>query len=145
MTRIYLAGSSSELAVIRHWRDMLAEVPGIEPVCPWVEAVEAEGEGNPRGASDIMRAKWSRDDMTALDTCDLVWWLMEPGGKSEGAALEVGYKLGRTAGSWRPGTSDRLVVSGDTRRSIFPALGREYDTHGGAFLFIADWFGVGRP
>ena len=133
--RLYLAASSAELDRARLWRDRCVSA-GIEVVSTWIESVLRVGASNPRDASRDQRTVWAR---TCLDEIERLrredaFWLLWPTVKTEtGALIELGYMLG----AWcQPGPWHHILISGDTKRSIFCALGREYATDEEAFAAI---------
>lgn len=125
MTRIYLAASSRELERAKHWAERL-EREGFELTAKWWEDVEAEVDANP--TDHDARIKYARKDVFAVARADFLWLLVPPHGvHSHGAFLEYGLALGGEA---------RRVASGDTKRSIFLALGEEFETDEEAFWFL---------
>lgn len=133
--KLYLAASSAEIDRARHWRDRCVAA-GIEVVSTWIESVLRVGESNPREASRDQRSVWARTCLQEIETLhrEDAFWFLWPTVKTEtGALVELGYMLG----AWcQPGPRHRIIISGDTKRSIFCALGREYATDESAFVAI---------
>jgi len=124
--RVYIAAASTaeEIARALHWRTELEEV-GIEVVSTWTVVVGQTGAGNPREASTVDRGNWSRQDLSELIRADILWLLAPPAGmQTRGAWVELGYAYAESL---------LIVSSGDTRQSIFTALGSEYETDEDAF------------
>src|SRR4051812_33663234 len=126
---VYIAASPSDLERVDHWTARLAAA-GIVVVSTWPAVVRAAGAGNPRDATKEQRASWAAADLLEVGGADLVW-LLVPAKPSFGAGFECGYA---SHGPVRAG----LVSSGDTRSSIFTALGHEFDTDEEAFAWIVE-------
>jgi hypothetical protein len=121
-------GSDTELARAKRWTDRLARVPGVEVISTWLEVVAAEGAGNPRSASREQRVEWSSNDIKELLAANLVWFLVPPvATPTRGAWFEFG--TAEQAGL-------HVIVSGDTRQSIFCALAGEFEDDIDAFIEI---------
>jgi nucleoside 2-deoxyribosyltransferase len=97
----------------------LLRADGFIVTCTWPEVVAATpGGSNPRDASDTDRRSWSVTDLDEIDASDAVLFLVpEPPLTTRGAWFESGYAY---AGD------KHLVFSGDTKQSVFCALGHEY-------------------
>lgn len=99
----------------------------ITVTCTWPEIVAATpGGANPRAATDVDRAAWSAQDLKEIDAADAVWFLVPtPPATTRGAWFEVGYAHAK---------GKRVVFSGDTKQSVFCALGHEFVTDEAALL-----------
>lgn len=116
--KLYIAGSSAEIERARAWHE-LARAEGFEVLSTWVEVITQVGEGNPRDATVDARSGWSAEDLRQVANADVVWFLVPPKGKeTRGAWLEIGFALAQQI---------PLFCSGDTKQSIFCALGREFE------------------
>lgn len=124
---MYLAGSSQDVNRCRHWHMQLVGA-GVEVVSTWIDSVAAVGNANPRGATAEARTGWSRTCLEQIGDADVLWFLVPPPDRRTcGAWVELGYALGCDL---------RVICSGDTRQSIFTALGDEYATDADAFWAI---------
>jgi nucleoside 2-deoxyribosyltransferase len=125
--KVYLSGSSvpSEIERVTRWHNRLTKA-GIHVVSTWPAVIAASGNvGNPRAASNEQRRTWSRVDLNEVRLADALWFLVpETGTPTRGAWLEFGvaHELGKP-----------VISSGDTRQSIFTALGDEFETDEDAF------------
>lgn len=119
--RVYIAAASSPDQIERA-RAMAARCRdlGIEVVSTWTDVIASVGVANPREATTDQRRQWSAQDLWEVARAHALWLLFPPAGQTSfGAGVELGSAYARA----------RLIVSsGDTRRSIFPALGMEYAT-----------------
>jgi hypothetical protein len=95
------------------------EAEGIFVTSGWVEKVREVGLPNPREASVDDRADWASGDLFGVDEADVLWFLVPQEAPARGAYLEAGYALA---------LGHHVVFSGDTKQSIFCALGSEYPT-----------------
>lgn len=129
--RIYLAGSSAELDRCRLW-DQRLRTAGIEVVSTWIANVLAVGEANPRDATREQRAAWAREDLEQIGHADHLWVLWPE--RLSAALIEFGFVLGSVPLTWR--IDGQISISGDTKRSIFCALGREYPSDEAAFAAL---------
>lgn len=139
--RLYIGGSSSDLARIRRWmaevqkftasETAIAMAPGIELTHNWIASIEKVGAPNPRAASPLDRAAWAAEDLEGVREADLLWILMPPG-MSDGAMWEAGYAdaLGM----------DIFISGPDTERSIFTARARCFETDEQAFNCLVDTY-----
>jgi len=125
--KVYLAGSTQDIERAKRWRDALVSA-GVEVVSTWIEVVEKVGSGNPQDATKVQRADWSTTDLAEVASADVLWLLVPPADKAaRGAWLEFGYAVERRI---------TLISSGDTRQSIFTAMGIELETDEDAFYLI---------
>jgi len=135
--KIYLAGSSdpAQMERVKLWSARLTEA-GWQVVSTWVANIERAGAGNPRNASQDLRRRWSSNCLAEVRRADALWLLVPPPDvATAGAWVELGtaYESART-----------IVCSGDTRRSIFTALGHEEEHDEDAFRWLQAAFDV-RP
>lgn len=101
---------------------------GFTVTSTWPEVIAKVGESNPRDASALERREWSVQDLTEVDDADALWFLVpEPPVVTRGAWVEAGYAYER---------SKHLVFSGDTRQSVFCALGHEFETDEAALAHL---------
>lgn len=124
--KVYVAGASapSEILKVEHWSERLVSA-GADVVSTWVANVRKEGSGNPRTAQTVDRRTWSGTDLAEVTSAQLYWLLVPPPEvPTRGAWVEVG---------WAYALAKVIVFSGDTRQSIFCALGDEYEEHETAF------------
>lgn len=111
---------------------------GVAVTCTWPEVVAATpGGSNPRDASDADRRAWSAQDLAEIDAADAVWFLAPtPPATTRGAWFEAGYAFAK---------GKRLVFSGDTRQSVFCALGSEMPSDAAAFASLLEIAELLRP
>jgi nucleoside 2-deoxyribosyltransferase len=115
---VYVAGSAGVESIARVTAAIkLLQANGFAVTCTWPEVVAQVGNANPRDASTVERRGWSTQDLREIDDADAVWFLVpEPPLTTRGAWFEAGYAY----------ASDKhLVFSGDTKQSVFCALGHE--------------------
>lgn len=94
----------------------------------WPTVIRASGlEGNPRDVSREQRRAWTEADLVGVFRADLVWFLVHDSAPARGAYFETGYARG---------LGKLLVFSGDTKQSIFSAIGDEYAKDLDAFAAI---------
>lgn len=124
--RVYIAAASTpdQIERVATWANRLTKA-GIVVVSTWPATVTAVGAGNPRDASVDQRRQWSAQDLTEVARAEALWMMCPPaGGATRGAWVELGCAYTRAL---------LIVSSGDTRQTIFTALGVEYDTDEDAF------------
>jgi hypothetical protein len=127
MTTVYIAASSADIDRAEHWRDRLIAA-GVHVTSTWMANVSRVGAGNPRDASDAQRAVWARQRLIEVVESDVLWLLVSPDGtETVGAWWEAG--AASVSDVW-------IVASGDTKRSIFTALGDEYADDDTAFAAV---------
>lgn len=133
---VYIAASSSEIDRVLNWSAAL-RYAGVRVVSTWPETIALVGDANPRDATRQQRREWVRQDLAEVDNSRLVWFLVPPIDKpTRGAWVELGYNLG--AWTWDSKGETRLVCSGDTKQSIFCALGEEFASDEEAFAWIVE-------
>lgn len=127
MYKIYISAASTpdQIGRVATWARRLKEA-NVEVVSTWPETVAAAaGVGNPRGAETRQRRQWSWIDLAEVGSADALWFMVPPADvQTRGAWVELGVAY--THGI-------RIVSSGDTKQSIFTALGEEYETDEEAF------------
>lgn len=127
--RVYVAGASAEIDRAEHVAQRLREV-GVEVASTWMAVVREAGDGNPRDATKEQRAKWAWSDLREVSASEVLLVLIPSGPASFGSGVEFGFAF-RSAYA-------RIVFSGDTKRSIFCALGEEYDSDDEAIAAIME-------
>jgi nucleoside 2-deoxyribosyltransferase len=134
---VYLAGSTATLAEIdraRTWRTALL-AHGIVVTSTWVEKVAAAANvGNPRDKSPLQRCSIAATCLREVSSAGVFWGLVPPiDAPTRGKWIEAGYAhaLGRP-----------LVFSGDTKQSVFCALGDEDESDEDAFRRVLGLCGV---
>lgn len=116
--KTYVAGASVEVAraerAIKAARDL-----GMTITFDWTVPVRAHGVGKEGSLTQEERAKHARDDLAAVEACELFWYLLpDPMVRSEGAAVEFGY----AQGLMRAGVGPKIVLlSGSRDGRIFCA------------------------
>lgn len=136
---IYVAASSDERERAKKWVDKLKLYPSVFRITSkWIETIEGEqhGVGNPRDASDANRRRWALDNLRQVSAADVVWFLVPAHSPGRGGYYEAGWMHGETR------DAARLIFSGDTKQSVFCALGREFATDEEAFKFICNEMGL---
>lgn len=127
--KIYIAASSSDLERVDRCAAG-AHAAGLLVVSTWPVTVRKVGNANPRDAVRGDRCKWALEDLAELQLADVVWFLVPPVSQpTRGAWIEMGYAIHAGKG---------LVASGDTKQSIFTALGAEFHTDDAALAFLID-------
>lgn len=121
--KVYIAGSSDDLPRVKAAM-AAATAAGLTVVSTWVGHVEKAGDGNPRWATNEQRWRWASTDLDGVGDSDVIWLLFAP---KFGAGAEWGYA--RAMGKIQ-------ITSGDTKRSIFCALGHEFETDEAALAFL---------
>ena len=117
--RVYVAASASPDEAPRVASAIAAlRAHGFVVTCTWPEVVAATGDANPRDASNVDRRGWSTSDLNEIDAADALWFLVpNPPAMTRGAWFEAGYAYS---------SHKHLVFSGDTKQSVFCALGIEF-------------------
>jgi nucleoside 2-deoxyribosyltransferase len=132
VAKVYIAGSSYETERAERATAALLE-RGVHVTATWPRVVRTVGSPNPRGATVSDRFRWSVDDLAQVRDADLLWFLVPPIAPAEahtrGGWVEVGYALG---------LGKLVIFSGDTKQSIFCALGYEVIDDTDALRVIAD-------
>lgn len=122
--KVYVAGSSQDTNRVRFWIERL-KANNVEVVSTWVDVIDKVGLANPYDATVVQRQEWSELDLAEVMSADVVWVLVPPPTYStKGAWVEAGFSYAK---------DKRLIFSGDTKQSIFCALGEEYVHDDAAF------------
>lgn len=130
---VYLAGSSAETERIERWASKLREA-GVTPLCSWITAVAQSG-GNPRDAPTKQRRLWAASNLTEVAQADAVWFLVPTyPAVTRGAWFEAGFAHA---------FAKQVLFSGDTKQSVFCALGAEYAEDEDAFQAVLGWVQAG--
>ncbi len=136
--RIYLAGSSNELDLCAGYMDRL-RAAGHTITVDWVANIREvaakngfDNSANPREASEVDRQKWSFDDLSGVESADLIWLLVpQVGGK--GCWVELGYAIAMVRfadATARVRDKHTIVVSGDYKTCIFTSRAdAQFETH----------------
>ncbi len=126
---VYVAGAASPDAAPRVAAATWAlRAAGFVVTCTWPEIVAKVGNANPRDASVGDRRGWSTQDLTEIDAADAVLFLVPaPPATTRGAWFEAGYAYSE---------KKHLVFAGDTKQSVFCALGHECVTDAGALKLL---------
>lgn len=127
---VYVSGASTpdETQRVLRWSERLTAA-GITVVSKWPAVIaSAGGVANPRDATEEQRRIWSAQDLAEVSRAHALWLMCPPVGTStRGAWVELGVAHSRAA---------LIVSSGDTRQSIFTALGTECADDAEAFGVI---------
>lgn len=138
--RIYVAGSSAEMARAEKWMARLRQA-GIDVTSSWPDVIRKVGEANPMHVSRNQRAKWAATDLAEIEHSNVFWLLLPEGQPSVGAYTELGFAtmLALDAVSARragvPGAFFKLVCSG-VETSIFTAVADHFPSDNDAFGFL---------
>lgn len=117
--KVYIAAASAEIERAERVAGKLAAA-GIQITSSWMRQVRRAGAANPREASSGQRRTLAVGCLSEVGDSDVVLLLMPPvGTETIGAYWEAGYARSLSA---------RIILSGDTKRSVFSALGEEYET-----------------
>jgi nucleoside 2-deoxyribosyltransferase len=102
---------------------------GFVVTCSWPEVVaNTAGGANPRNASHDERRTWTTQDLLEIDQADALWFLVpSTPTTTRGAWFEAGYAYA---------SNKYLVFSGDTKQSVFCALGYEFSTDDAALRHL---------
>lgn len=131
--RVYIAGSSkpTERARAKRWHTSLRKL-GVEVTSTWIESVEKHGAGNPREMSISEREACARSCIDGVRAADLLWLLVPPlEAPSRGAWFELGLMYEASSRAL-----PSMICSGDTKQSIFCALGQECIDDAEAFVEV---------
>jgi hypothetical protein len=137
--KVYVAASSAEIERAKRWRDRLRQA-GVDAMASWIDSIEQAGAANPDSWPPVQRRRVALECLSEAATALTVWFLVPPKAypdlATRGAWAEIGFAYGGAR---------QLVFSGDTRQSVFCALGAEYSTDEEAFARILSSFGLGEP
>lgn len=113
---VYVAGSSREIERAERCAVLLSG-SGVRVTSTWMANVRKVGDGNPRCAAPHDRLRWANGCLTDIHAADAVVILVPPAETgSIGAWVETGYAHA---------LAKAMVFSGDTKQSVFCALGIE--------------------
>lgn len=127
--KVYVAGAGAEserarvVAVIAALR-----ASGITVTNTWLESIERVGSSNPRDALAVDRRHWSLTCLDEIDASDALLFLV-PDVATRGAWVELGHAHAN---------NKHLVFAGDTKQSIFCALGIEFESDAAAIAYVRD-------
>lgn len=135
--RIYVAGASSELDVVRGYIKQL-NVAGWNITYDWTEGILIEGTAN-AGLTEDKRVRYADLDLSGVEDAD-VFWLVTPTTGGAGCFVELGAALAlkripivNADKKSRP----LVVVSGAYERSIFTSLAdKRFATHEEALKWL---------
>lgn len=124
---IYIAGAAAEIDRVEHVIEAARQL-GLDVICTWPGIVrKTPGGSNPRDASVEQREGWSSQDIREVAEADCFWFLV-PQAQTRGAWVEAGFAIAN---------GKHVVFSGDTKQSIFCALGEEFEDDHTALRYIA--------
>lgn len=136
--KVYIAGASSEIERAERVAAKLTAA-GIEITSSWMANVRKVGAANPRDASRAQRRTWANGCLAEVAKSDVVLLLMPPAGtETIGAYWEAGFAIGDIG---QTGLDRRIIISGGVKRSVFSALGEEYETDHAAIVAIVSSIG----
>jgi hypothetical protein len=125
--KIYIAASSNDITRAALWHEK-AKAANIETTSTWLEIIESVGNANPRDVTAKQRADRAFDDLFGVHRADLFWLLVPSLDKpTRGAWIEFGSAQAK---------GKRIVCSGDTKQSIFCAVGTEFERDEDAFAYV---------
>jgi nucleoside 2-deoxyribosyltransferase len=128
---VYVAAAATPDAITRVDAAIAAlRADGFVVTSTWPEMIAAVGNANPRDASVAERRGWSTQDLDEIDEADALWFLVpDLPATTRGAWFEAGYAYS---------SHKHIVFSGDTKQSIFCALGREFETDAAALIYLRE-------
>lgn len=130
ITKVYLAGASSELARAKMWAEKLRDAD-IMLTSTWVDVIGRVGAANPANATIEQLTAWTLRDLAEVAEADNLWLLLPAVGvHTVGAYIELGaaYVGGK-----------HIVMSGAHRPIFTPVLAHEhYDADEDAFKYITE-------
>lgn len=127
---IYVAGASSEVAMVARYMDRL-RAAGLVVGYDWTEDVFLNRAValSDRQLSPASRLYYSERDLEGIRSSDTFWLLVPNEGSGVGCWVELGYALA---------LNKRVLVSGDYRRSIFTARAETFEIHEDAFAELKE-------
>lgn len=120
---VYVAAASSDTLRVHAAIGQLRGA-GIEITCTWPNVIAKVGDANPIWATRGERHGWCVQDLVEVNAADVVLFLVPTRGiPTRGAWWEAsyGYAIGKD-----------VVFAGDTKQSVFCALGEEFASDQGA-------------
>lgn len=127
--RIYIAAASKEIERAERVRDQLRS-HGFPIMSTWMEQIRQIGVANPRDASHAQRRKWSLQCLYEVSNSDVLLFLVPPEG------IDTADAWGELIHAHNRPDID-ILCAGDTKRSIFCALGQEFTNDDDAVLHIS--------
>src|SRR5262249_53790955 len=118
-----------------YWAMLELERAGLRVVSTWPQNIAAVGTANPRNATSEQREEWAETCISQVCDADVLWIIVPCPQTTIGAWVELG--IARMCGK-------TIVCSGDTKQSIFPAIGHEFSTDAEALGFILKYAGSKR-
>lgn len=128
---VYVAASSSPSEAARVAAAIASlRAHGFHVTCTWVTVVAKVGDANPRAASQADRRGWSVQCLAEIDESDALWFMYpRPPATTVGGVWETSHAHD---------VGKHVVISGETTRSVFCALGTEFETDEGALAFLRE-------
>jgi len=130
--KVYVAGSSKELARASSIMTQIRMCPELELTMDWVAQIREVGVANPADAPEGLRRSWAMNAIQAVQDAPVLWLLL-PTTETVGAWCELSAAV--VFGMTQP-LRRRIMTSGPPEaraRSIFTALAdRHFDTDGEA-------------
>jgi hypothetical protein len=131
---VYVAAASGEIERARRWTKALRDA-GVEPTNKWIESIDSmrtdttsDNLANPREPEyDAYRLNAAQQNVKDIRSASVFWYLVSETEPGRGGYFETG--IAHANGSV-------LIFSGDTRQSVFCALGREYVDDMAAFCEV---------
>ncbi len=138
--KIYIAASAAEIERARAMRRELLAL-GFDVVSTWIENVDKVGASNPRDATREQRSTWAKQDLMEVMSAEVIWFLVpDVKAPTRGGWVELGFAYGITR--FRLALEQppiEMIFSGDTKQSIFTALGIEIETDEQALAFLREY------
>lgn len=116
--KVYIAAASAEIERAERMRDLL-QANGFEVTSSWMEQIRQVGASNPHDESEDQREEWAVQCIREVMASDVLWLLVPP------AHIRTAGAWGEFLAAWMLPTVS-VISSGDTKQSIFCALGDEY-------------------
>ena len=128
--KVYLAGASAteEIERIKKWSEAL-KADGLEiyQTQTWMSVISSVGTANPKDVSAKQRGIWSAKDLAEVREADLIWGFVPVTAPGRGMYYETGFA---------DALEKHLILSGDSKQSIFCARGIEFVQDQDAFNYI---------
>jgi len=107
---------------------------GFTITCTWANTIAEVGEANPRDAIELDRRHWATQCLNEIDAADAVLVLVPSlPTTTRGAWTEAGYAYSE---------KKHLLFAGDTKQSVFCALGLEFATDDAAVAHLVELKGA---
>jgi len=129
ITKLYLAGASSELDRAKMWAQKLRDID-IMLTSTWVDVIGRVGTANPANATIEQLTAWTLRDLAEVAEANILWLLLPAlGVNTVGAYIELGYAVGQR---------NYIVMSGPHRPIFTPALANQhFEADTDAYNFIS--------